>query len=160
MGLDTTHGCWHGAYSAFMRWREMLADAAGYPPLRLMEGFYQPEDWWFMTGRPDVTDPKMYRFHEKPKGLSYEIERVMQSLPIRWDLFASDPLTVLLNHPDCEGEIEAQHCGPLADRLEALLPKIPDGEGGGHVGNWREKTKTFIDGLWRAAAAGEDVRFH
>jgi len=21
MGLDTTHGCWHGPYSQFMRWR-------------------------------------------------------------------------------------------------------------------------------------------
>lgn len=21
MGLDTTHGAWHGAYSAFYRWR-------------------------------------------------------------------------------------------------------------------------------------------
>jgi hypothetical protein len=33
MGLDTTHDCWHGAYSAFMRWRRKLAEVAGYPPL-------------------------------------------------------------------------------------------------------------------------------
>ena len=25
MGLDCSHGCWHGAYSAFMRWRAKLA---------------------------------------------------------------------------------------------------------------------------------------
>ena len=24
MGLDTTHDCWHGPYSMFMRWREQL----------------------------------------------------------------------------------------------------------------------------------------
>jgi hypothetical protein len=24
MGLDTTHDAWHGAYSAFMRWREKV----------------------------------------------------------------------------------------------------------------------------------------
>ena len=26
MGLDTTHGCWHGTYSAFNRWRNKIAE--------------------------------------------------------------------------------------------------------------------------------------
>ena len=30
MGLDTTHGCWHGPYSSFNRFRERLAKEAGY----------------------------------------------------------------------------------------------------------------------------------
>jgi len=30
MGLDTSHECWHGAYSAFTRWRHELATVAGY----------------------------------------------------------------------------------------------------------------------------------
>ncbi len=30
MGLDTSHDCWHGAYSAFGRWRRAIAEAAGY----------------------------------------------------------------------------------------------------------------------------------
>ena len=30
MGLDTSHDCWHGPYSAFMRWRTRLCDLAGY----------------------------------------------------------------------------------------------------------------------------------
>ena len=30
MGLDTTHDCFHGAYSAFSRWRNAVAEAAGY----------------------------------------------------------------------------------------------------------------------------------
>src|SRR5437016_2133419 len=42
MGLDTTHDCWHGAYSAFMRWRTKLAEVAGLPPLMLIESFYEP----------------------------------------------------------------------------------------------------------------------
>ncbi len=25
MGLDTSHDCWHGPYSQFMRWRTWLA---------------------------------------------------------------------------------------------------------------------------------------
>jgi len=44
MGLDISHGCWHGAYSAFMRWREKISQVAGLPPLALMEGFYEPLD--------------------------------------------------------------------------------------------------------------------
>ena len=34
MGLDTTHDAWHGAYSAFNRFRQAVAKAAGgsYPP--------------------------------------------------------------------------------------------------------------------------------
>ena len=28
MGLDTTHDCWHGPYSMFMRWRTAIAAAA------------------------------------------------------------------------------------------------------------------------------------
>ena len=44
MGLDVSHGCWRGAYSAFMRWRCHIADALDMPPLMLMEGFYHKED--------------------------------------------------------------------------------------------------------------------
>lgn len=31
MGLDVSHDAWHGAYSAFTRWRNCLAEDAGYP---------------------------------------------------------------------------------------------------------------------------------
>ncbi len=40
MGLDTSHDCWHGAYSAFMRWRMKLAEVAGYGP-----NIYQAPDY-------------------------------------------------------------------------------------------------------------------
>jgi hypothetical protein len=29
MGLDTNHNCFHGAYSAFSRWRDRLTELAG-----------------------------------------------------------------------------------------------------------------------------------
>lgn len=45
MGLDTTHDCWHGAYSAFMRWREKLAEVAGYGNLQEYEGFGGQKRW-------------------------------------------------------------------------------------------------------------------
>lgn len=35
MGLDTSHDAWHGAYSAFTRFRHALAEAAGYEVVKL-----------------------------------------------------------------------------------------------------------------------------
>lgn len=135
MGLDTSHNCWHGSYPAFMRWRSALAAAAGLPPLGLMEGF---------------CDRKT--FPELPSYISAR-------LPISWDaVHCPAPLAELLTHSDCGGTITAASCGPMADALEALLPKL-HGDLGGHVGNVWEKTMIFIDGLRRAAAKGETVRF-
>lgn len=123
MGLDTTHGCWHGAYSAFMRWRDKLAEVSGIP-LRKMQGFCDADE---------------------------------DAVP--WSALKPDPLHVLLDHSDCDGEIAAKDCGPLADRLEELLPLL-DGDGGGHIGSYKEKTQQFIDGLHLAASLGEPVEFH
>ena len=114
-----------------------------------------------MTKRPDVNDPKMYRLGEgSEQGFSFSLEQAFQGLPISWDCLRDDPLITLLNHSDCDGEIAASDCGPLADRLAELLPQLPDGKDWGHIGDWRVKTQTFIEGLRAAAAAGEAVRFH
>jgi hypothetical protein len=83
-----------------------------------------------------------------------------ENLMGEWDEAPSDPLIVLLAHQDCEGRIASEHCAPLADALEQLIPQLPDGDGLGHIGNWRDKTETFITGLRAAASAGEDVGFH
>lgn len=45
MGLDTTHDCWHGPYSAFHRFRCALADARGIN-LDAMDGFSSPGVAW------------------------------------------------------------------------------------------------------------------
>ncbi len=79
--------------------------------------------------------------------------------PIRWCTLRSDPLHVLLNHSDCDGSIAWQDCGPLADRLEQLLPLLPKERDGVYV-DWTKTTKRFIRGLRRAATAQEDVEFH
>lgn len=39
MGLDTSHDCWHGPYSAFNRFRKKIAEVAGYGNLDDYEGF-------------------------------------------------------------------------------------------------------------------------
>ena len=142
MGLDTSHGCWHGAYPAFGRWREEIARAAGLPPLEFMEGFYDEGSvFWDSCGRRDVS-------------------RLAEDLPIRWDCLRPSPLFTLLHHSDCEGEIAWEECAAIADALEELLPKLPTEEDGGHFGDWRETTQGFIDGLRLAAECQENVEFH
>jgi len=147
MGLDTSHGCWHGAYSAFMRWRNEIARAAGLPPLKLMEGFYEPGSY---------DDP----FVDYAKSYPNIAKQYTDSLPIKWDCLKPSALHILLNHSDCEGEIDWNNCDLIADELERLLPNLPIGEGGGHIGNWLDKTSQFIKGLRLAASRHENVDFH
>ena len=101
MGLDTTHDCWHGAYSSFSNWRRKLAKVAGLPPLDLMEGFYNSKSTLSTTDE-------------------------WGDLPIKWASLKFDVLLFLLNHSDSEGHLQFAICGPLADRLEQLKPLVPD----------------------------------
>ncbi len=52
MGLDTSHNCWSGPYSAFNRWRQVVAKAAGVPPLDTMKGFGGDSLWEELPPRP------------------------------------------------------------------------------------------------------------
>lgn len=150
MGLDTSHGCWHGAYSAFMRWRQEIASVAGLPPLELMQGFYTP------LSSNDL--PTLY--YGTPTRDTDYLRHLERRLPIKWSSLKPSPLHKLLNHSDCEGIIESRDCKPIADALTKLLPRLPDGDAGGHIGNWRDKTKAFITGLRLAAKNKESVKFH
>jgi hypothetical protein len=141
MGLDTTHNCWHGAYSAFGRWRQMMAEVAGYAV------------WDVMVGRPGSAYPK--------PAVMIDWGHVTEAnLMGEWEATPADPLLVLIAHADDDGRIYPEQARPLADRLEALLPLLPATPGLGHVGDWRVTTQRFIDGLRAAAAAGEPVEFH
>ncbi len=119
MGLDTSHDCWSGAYSAFHRWRSKLAELVG------LQGFSD----------------------------------IKETNDIRFKVLGKDPIRFILAHSDCDGIIPHKQCKPLAKRLTELLPKL-DGDGGGHIGSYREKTQQFIDGLMKAHKKGEDVEFH
>ena len=129
MGLDITHDCWHGAYSAFNRFRHGIARAIGLD-LDSMQGYSES------TGRAGIA----------------------------WSLLKPDPIHILLNHSDCEGEIAVPNLLPLAARLEELIPALAaiDGvePGVGHLSSGlASAAKRFADGLRRAAAAGEAVEF-
>lgn len=158
MGLDTTHGCWHGAYSAFMRWRCEIARAAGLPPLMLMDGFYSWEHISAEEVHEAVSVLCVSSKHEWARDM-LDAVRLYCNLPIPWECLRPSPLHLLLRHSDCDGSIPASECAGLADALEELLPRINSGYDAGHIGNFRDKTQAFIDGLRLAAERKEDVRF-
>ncbi len=136
MGLDTSHNCWHGPYSLFSRWRQSVAEAAGYQHDRITENgftFHQARIDWdgIMKANPGCIQGE-------------------------WVEHPNDPLLYLIAHSDYDGVIHPSAGTKLADRLEELLPKLKDG------GPWsdRDITEQFISGLRLAASAGEDVDFH
>lgn len=131
----------------------MLAHVAGLPPLSLMEGFFSVESP--VTGNPIW---KQYEY-DKERGYIGE-ETIWTMLPIKWDALKPRALYILLNHSDCDGEIDWKDCDALADDLEALIPLLPRRDAGGHIGDWRDKTQTFVDGLRLAASKHENVEFH
>jgi hypothetical protein len=145
MGLDTTHNCWHGAYSAFTRWRHAVAVAAGYT---IHEGgIYTRED-----GNPDYMGPYVDLDWDVFEDKNYQGE---------WDRPpGDDPLLYLIVHSDCDGVIHPKEGRHLAKRLEGLLPKLDESQSGGHIWSMRGVTERFIAGLRKAADADEDVEFH
>jgi hypothetical protein len=146
----------------------MLAQAAGLPPLSMMEGFCNVKGHFCEKSMKEIDDiiPPDKKYGDSPmayaRGIIWQLYLEKFELPIKWDYYKNDPLTILLNHSDCEGDIKCKDCEPLADRLQRLIDdgSIPDGSGGGHIGKWREKTQQFIDGLRLAAKQGENVEFH
>ncbi|MBS1666522.1 MAG: hypothetical protein JST58_04020 [Bacteroidetes bacterium] len=152
MGLDISHETWHGAYSAFHAWRQEIARVAGLPPLDLMEGFYDENSSNPFT-MIDI------RYPDKNGSDVWQITKIRKSFPIKWDCLKPNPLYELLTHSDSEGYINWSKCEKIADELEKLLPLFNDENIGGHIGNWKDKTKTFIKGLRLAFKKKERLQF-
>lgn len=142
MGLDVSHDCWHGAYSAFARWRNELARVAGY---EMGEIEY---DGGFKAEGPLVV------LHER-----WTAENFQGDWP---DGPPEDPLLLLIVHSDCDGHLAPEHAEFLAMRLEQLMeqPNFPQGDVLGHIENWQKRTQQFVHGLRRASDAGETVEFY
>jgi hypothetical protein len=143
MGLDTTHDCWHGPYSAFSRWREALAVAAGYAVWLVCE------------------DEKPHAYRRPVVMLDWGHLGTAAHLAGDWEETPGDPLLVLIVHSDCDGEIRPAQALPLADRIEELSASLPPEEHGAWPPDWmHSKSEKFVAGLRKAAAQGEPVRFH
>lgn len=149
MGLDVSHGAWRGSYGMFMCFRKVLTKAIGMPPLKFMEGFYEGSFHELYDLTPTLTD---------------ELNELHSHLPIRWDVLKDDPLHVLLNHSDCDGEIPVKALQPLANRLEEVADAgMPNPEGWArwaedpHI--WERLARTFATGCRQAYLKNEPLTF-
>lgn len=94
------------------------------------------------------------------------VVKMARWLPLSWDIFKDDPLVVLLHHSDCDGDIRgAKVQRALADRLEELIPLLPEADraGGGHLhrmGGPKGAAAQFAKGLREAASKRQVVRFY
>lgn len=113
MGLDTSHGCFSGAYSTFNRYRDYMAKLVGINTDE-MEGLGGDKQW--------------------PSDIE-------------------EPLCIMINHSDCDGDIPKDDILPLLKRLKELLPLITDEY-------WKSITEQWINGLTLAHDSGEKVEFH
>lgn len=143
MGLDTSHDAFHGAYSAFNSLRQEVAAVIGgsYPPhwLRSFNG-----------------DPAMDERGHVLTDLTLDRERIYYPDDI------GDGMREFLMHSDCDGDISPEMCVKVADDLEAILDRMPEG-GHGHIaarGGYREVLRKFIAGCRAAAAEGVPLGFH
>lgn len=134
MGLDTTHDCFHGPYSQFMQWREWL-------------------NYFVMRERAKNGDVNA----NEVSHLGVTREALMRA----WNEGLYDdqsvPINVLMAHSDCDGEITADMCAPLADALQALADQYMPPRG--TYDAMRPATDRFIKGLRLAASRNEPVTF-
>ncbi len=137
MGLDCSHDAWHGAYSAFNRFRQAITASIGgsFPPHKDIEKHPEHDMIYWDEEKFDMNNyPGLFEF---------------------------------LSHSDCDGEISPGMCFKVASDLVTILPRIellcPNCfKSVGHIknmGGFIEATKTFIKGCRKAHAAGEPLLF-
>lgn len=148
MGLYCSHDAFHGSYSAFNRFRQVVCKAIGgsLPP----HWIYNQDGTLFldkdgMVVRDEKLDDNLIYFPDG--GIDDE-----------------SGMYAFLLHSDCDGEISPEMCAKVADDLEKILPKIESlsDQGGGHIkarGGFAEVTKKFIAGCRAAAAENEPLEF-
>jgi len=152
MGLDIAFDAFHGAYTAFDRFKKCIAWAIGgsYPP-HLIEnenGYVRNE--YGMVKYNTKLDEDIWYFNNEV-----------------YDLKSDSGIVVLLScASSSNGEINCSMCDKLAVELEGLLPKIQEYENifgsSGHLkrdGGYVEVTKRFIDGCKEAVKAGKSLEF-
>lgn len=149
MGLDTSHDCWHGAYSGFAMFREAVGRAAGLP-YRIAEKQYGDGtryvldiDWNTVTSEQIEGDWETPPTWQRPDDI--------YGSPIH------DPVLYLLIHSDCDGYLRLEYLPALKARLEELEPAFERATADSEY--LRGSLRQFINGLEAAIDAYEDVEF-
>lgn len=146
MGLDCSHDAFHGAYSAFNRFRSAVCACYGgsYPP-------HKPGARAYRLGMDDTgegLDPNCW----------YVPDHITRD---------SNPgLYLFLEHSDCDGELSPDECTLVADALQHILDGLKWWDvfnpPGGHLerlGGCHGAAARFIAGCRAAAAANEHLLF-
>ena len=150
MGLDISLDTWHGAYSLFARWRSYLASLGGYHVIQMWKTGERDREFCWHCGRINED------FGHPHVCIDWDSVTEDQTMG-QWLETPEDALLVLITHSDCDGTIYPRDAGPLADRLEELVPRISDGAVVSM--NGRERTKQFIKGLRMSASLNRPLVF-
>jgi hypothetical protein len=119
------------SYSGYGEFRKKIATQVGID-LYQMDGFHNVDKSvlpirFFSTWDRTAKDWEAYR---------EAIEADLSQEKISWDT-VDDPIKILLNHSDCEGQIPADQCEVLADRLEEIIK------------DWPERLRLKTDPFWQ-----------
>ena len=144
------------AYSVFNKFRERVAKHIGID-LRKMDGFSDVDK--------SILSAQGWE--------AYHAACEADTDKISWDT-VNDPIKGLLHHSDCEGEIPAEECAAIADRLEQIIEKWPTRQKLKTDPFWQERgyppeldledydtaqAKGLIEGLREAAKTGKPLEF-
>lgn len=151
MGLDCSHDAWHGAYSAFNRFRQKIAEAMGgsYPPHKDVS--LAERDWYWGEGYSAGTHPGLMVLlsHSDCDGeISPE-----DCIKVANDLEALLPQIAELDDGDVTGGASFTRKG---DDIEVNRHPGHIARAGGYVA----VTEKFISGCRAANAADEALEFH
>ena len=106
MGLDTSHGCWDGSYGAFNRFRDALAEVAGFGSLDDYEGFGGTKPW------PDAGEhPLVHLLHHSDCDGELGAD-VLSPL--------ADAMEALLPALEVKGD-GGGHVGPYAEKTQTFV---------------------------------------
>jgi hypothetical protein len=135
MGLDTTHDAFHGAYSAFQRFRRAVARAANvsYPPHA--DANLDPNTWYWNHGTGNK---------EKYPGLTA--------------FFTSDDCQGSFTPATC-----LQMADEIEALLPKIREQENVDENWGHIareGGMASVAEKYIAGCRLAASLGEDLEYH
>lgn len=148
MGLDIVSDdgkvdIWHGAYTAFMRFRAEIAGHHGAKQFaHHFAGWAMPQVITAETDKKELMNAivKLISFEkiwELPEMVA-EQKHIRENQPALWTFMA---------HADDEGEWDPAECKEVISVIEAVLGKLPQKKDDGHIGDWKAKATAFIDGL-------------
>lgn len=157
MGLDVSHDCWEGAYSAFNTFRKRIAELDDRQDDLAQWG--NKNDSCFLV-KEEAAGKALIRLEENDDG-----EHTGKNLTI-FDIedLKSDPVSFLLWHSDCSGIIPFGLCKPLASELLAIAESVDvDEMCGGHIeanSGLKAVIDKFANGLMLAHENKENVEFY